>query len=302
MTRLKIKLIYPSLIGFFGIVVLWQAIVVLGGYESTLLPPPVDVAKALVTLFVEGVIWEHIQASLLRFFGGYTLAVIVAIILGLILGRMVKLWSIIDPIVQVLRPVSPIAWSPFIVLWFGIGNMSTIVIIFFAAFFPVLLSTVGAVRKVDSVYLNIAANFELTKYQLLVKVVFPSAFPGIANGLRMAIGSAWIFLVAGEMVGAQSGLGYLIVNSKSSLSFDVVLAAILIIGILGFLIDKAIRYVESWVMTVWSGVQTERNKRVIGSLKLRELARVYRSYFEKVGSGTRQTDKEVEEKEVTPKS
>jgi len=243
----------PALIGFVGLVILWQVIVVVGDYEAALLPPPINVAKALVALFAEGVIWEHIQISLFRFVSGYISAVIAAIILGLILGRMVRLWSVIDPIVQVLRPVSPIAWSPFIVLWFGIGNMPAIVIIFIAAFFPVLLSTVSAVRKVDQVYLRVAANFELTKAQLLLKVVFPAAFPMIANGLHMAIGTAWIFLVAGEMVGAQSGLGYLIVDSRNSLSLDVVLAAIILIGLLGLLLDKGIRYFESWVAKIWGG-------------------------------------------------
>lgn len=261
----------PVLIGFVLLTAFWQFIVIIDNSENALLPAPIEVVKAIISLLAGGVIWEHILVSLFRFLGGYTSAVIVAIILGLILGRAVKLWSIIDPIVQVLRPVSPVAWSPFIVLWFGIGNMSTMVIIFFAAFFPVLLSTVGAVRKVDPIYLSVAANFELTKSQLFIKVLFPAAFPAIANGLRMAIGSAWIFLVAGEMAGTESGLGYLIVNSNVSLSFDFVLAAIVIIGLLGFLIDRSIRYFENRLISIWGGVHTERNKSVIDWLKPREL-------------------------------
>lgn len=264
---MKLKGISPAIIGFILLTVFWQFIVMIDHNERAIIPAPVDVIKALVTLMAEGVIWEHILVSVFRFVGGYTTAVIVAIILGLMLGRMVKLWSIIDPIVQVLRPISPVAWSPFIVLWFGIGNMSIMVIIFFAAFFPVLLSTVGAVRKVDPIYLNIAANFELSKYQLFAKVLFPAAFPNIANGLRMAIGSAWIFLVAGEMIDTQSGLGYLIVESKDALNFEFVLAAIMMIGFLGFLIDKGIRYVEGLVMKSWGGIQKESNKGVISWLK-----------------------------------
>lgn len=253
MLHLKVNRIVPAIVGFVGLIIIWQLIIVIGKYEAALLPSPANVAEAFIDLFAEGVIWEHIGISLYRFAVGYIAAVIVAVILGLLLGRMLRLWNFIDPVVQVLRPVSPIAWSPFIVLWFGIGNMPAIVIIFIAAFFPVLLSTVAAVRKVDQIYLRVAANFELSKMQLLLKVVFPAAFPMIANGLHMAIGSAWIFLVAGEMVGAQSGLGYLIVDSRNSLSLDVVLAAIIIIGLLGLLIDKAIRYFENWVTKIWGG-------------------------------------------------
>ncbi len=122
------------------------------------------------------------------FFSGYLLAVVVAVILGLFLGRWSKVWSILDPIVQVLRPVSPIAWSPFIVLWFGIGNMPAIVIIFIAAFFPVLLSTVSAVKKVDNVYLRVAANFEMSQFHLLKKNSLSSCLSNdckwLAHGFR----------------------------------------------------------------------------------------------------------------------
>lgn len=247
------KKVLPVTIGFASILSLWQLIVVIGNYESALLPPPLKVGEAIVELFTEGVIWEHIQISLYRFFVGYFFAAIFGILFGLILGRMKILWSVIDPVVQVIRPISPIAWSPFIVLWFGIGNIPAIVIIFIAAFFPILLSTVAAVRKVDEVYIRVAKNFELPHFQLLLKVVFPAAFPMITNGLHMAIGSAWIFLVAGEMIGAQSGLGYLIVDSRNSLSLDVVLASIIIIGLLGLLLDKSIRYFENWVTKIWGG-------------------------------------------------
>jgi len=247
------KKIGPILLGLILLLCIWQLVTVIGGHDATLFPPPLDVLTALYEIIKDGSIFEHIQISLFRFFSGYLLAVVVAVILGLFLGRWSKVWSILDPIVQVLRPVSPIAWSPFIVLWFGIGNMPAIVIIFIAAFFPVLLSTVSAVKKVDNVYLRVAANFEMSQFHLLKKIVFPAAFPMIANGLHMALGSAWIFLVAGEMVGAQSGLGFLIVDARNSLSLDLVMAAIIVIGLLGLLLDKAIRYFEIWVTKIWGG-------------------------------------------------
>lgn len=243
----------PYLAGLIIVIVVWQLAIWVGGFEEALFPPPLVVWTALLAMIKDGSIFEHILISFFRFLTGYILAVVVAVILGLILGRLGSVWAVIDPIVQVLRPVSPIAWSPFIVLWFGIGNVPAIVIIFIAAFFPVLLSTVSAVKKVDNIYLRVAANFEMRRTQLLWKIVLPATFPMIANGLHMALGSAWIFLVAGEMVGAQSGLGFLIIDARNAMTLDVVMATIIVIGLLGLLLDKAIRYFEKWVTRIWGG-------------------------------------------------
>lgn len=207
----------------------------------------------LYEMLISKTLFEDVGISLVRFFIGYFIAVMSGIILGLILGQLPRVWLLVDPITQLLRPISPIAWFPFIILWFGIGDLPAIVIIFIAAFFPVLLTTVGAVRNVNLIYLKVATNFEISKIHLLTKVILPAAFPLIANGLHIALGSAWIFLVAGEMVGAQSGLGFLIVDARNSLSLDVVLAAIIVIGIIGLLLDLAIRYFEIWIRRIWGG-------------------------------------------------
>jgi NitT/TauT family transport system permease protein len=239
------------IIGFSILIAIWQTMIMIGNYEEALFPSPLKVGKGIWLLITNGTLLVHLKVSFIRFLIGYLSAVIIAVILGLILGRLAKLWNIIDPIVQVLRPISPIAWSPFIVLWFGIGDIPAIVIIFIAAFFPVLLSTVSAVKKVDRTYLKVAENFEIKQPHLMTKIIFPAAFPFIANGLHIAIGTAWIFLVAGEMVGAQSGLGYLIVDARNSLRLDLVLAGIIFIGILGLILDKAIQLFERWVEKQW---------------------------------------------------
>lgn len=244
------KFLY-TLIGFTLLLLVWQTIIFFGHYEEALFPSPLKVGEGIVTLIQNGTLIEHIRISLIRFFIGYLSAVTVAIFLGLFLGRTKWLWTILDPIVQILRPISPIAWAPFIVLWFGIGDIPAIVIIFIAAFFPVLLSTVSAVRKINPTYLKVAANFEIKQPALLFKVIFPAAFPHIANGLHLALGTAWIFLVSGEMIGAQSGLGYLIIDARNSLRLDHVLAGIIFIGLLGLLLDKAIHLFERWVEKQW---------------------------------------------------
>ncbi|EKN64329.1 ABC transporter permease [Schinkia azotoformans] len=248
---IKLKTIINAFIGFSILIIIWQMIIIIGQYDSALFPSPLHVWDGLVSLIQDGTMFTNIQVSIMRFLVGYISAVLTAVILGLILGRIPILWGVIDPIAQVLRPISPIAWSPFIVLWFGIGDIPAIVIIFIAAFFPVLLSTVSGVKKVDQTYLKVSQNFGVKKLELLRKVIFPATFPYIANGLHIAVGTAWIFLVAGEMVGAQSGLGYLIVDARNSMRLDLVMTGILLIGIVGLLLDKIVGLFESWINQIW---------------------------------------------------
>ncbi|MDE6103491.1 MAG: ABC transporter permease subunit, partial [Oscillospiraceae bacterium] len=131
----------------------------------------------------------------------------------------------------------------------------SIVIIFLAAFFPVLLSTVSAVGNIDPIYLKVSKNFGIKQPELTWKVVFPAVFPQIANGIHLALGTAWIFLVAGEMVGAQSGLGYQIIDARNNIRADILLATILVIGIIGILLDGILKFIEKQIFKVWGGVE-----------------------------------------------
>lgn len=256
-TMEKMKKIGTVIVSLTLLILIWEMVVLTGRYEPSLLPSPFEVLKGIGELINDGTLARDFQVSLLRFMIGYLAASVAGIILGLILGYYGKMWDFIDPVVQVLRPVSPIAWFPFIVLWFGIGDLPAIVIIFIAAFYPVLLSTISGVRKVDPIYLKVAQNFGIKQPHLLTKIIFPAAFPLITNGLYMALGSAWVFLVAGEMVGAQSGLGYLIIDARNSIRSDLVLAGIICIGVTGLLLDKTIRLMENWVQKQW-GMSSER--------------------------------------------
>lgn len=238
-------------IGLSLVLVVWEGLILTGKYESALLPSPIIVLQAISDLVVSGLLFTHIKVSLIRFFYGYVSAVILAIGFGLILGWFEKTGDLVDPIFQVLRPISPIAWFPFIVLLLGIGDIPAIVIIAIAAFFPVLLTTISAVKKIDKTYLKVAKNFGIKQPYILTKIVFPAVFPSIVNGLHIAIGTAWVFLVAGEMVGAQSGLGYLIIDARNALRVDLLLAGIISIGLLGLLLDKLILVFEKRVGKMW---------------------------------------------------
>lgn len=249
-------------IHIFGAAILvllfWEALIQAGGYNEALFPSPGKVLTGFIELINDGVLLADIRSSLLRFAAGYLSSVLIAIFLGLILGWYRGIWAYLNPIAQVLRPISPMAWLPFIVLLFGIGEMPALVIIFIAAFFPVLLATVSAVANIDPVYLKVAQNFGIRQPAVLTKIVLPAVFPSIATGLHLALGTAWVFLVAGEMVGAQSGLGFLIIDARNNLRADLLMAAIVVIGILGLVLDSLVHLLETWIYRRW-GLQPERS-------------------------------------------
>jgi len=233
-------------------VAVWQ--VAAGFWLPELFPSPVIVARALGELADSGVLWSNITVSLARFAAAYLAAIVIAVPLGLFLGRNPRCRRAIDPLVQVLRPISPIAWFPLAVLWFGIGNAPAVFIIFLAAFYPVLLATVGAVLGIPPVYLKVAANFGAKPGAVFLRVILPAAFPGIMVGLHIAVGTAWIHLVAGEMLGAQSGLGFMIVDARNFLRTDWIMAGMLVVGLLGLVINLGMRRFEHWLARRWGGV------------------------------------------------
>ena len=245
------------IISFAVLVILWELLAVSGLFPESLFPSPVRTAEALGRRISSGALLLDIGASMYRFFIGYITSVIAAVILGLLLGWFAKAWRYADPVVQFLRPISPVAWLPFIVLWVGIGDVPAIVIIFIAAFFPVLLTTVTAVGNIDPVYLKISDNFGLGRAQTLLGIVFPAIFPQISNALHIAVGTAWIFLVVGEMAGSQSGLGYLITDARNNLQTDTLMAAIIVIGIIGIVLDLLIRHAQQHVDRIWGFSRSE---------------------------------------------
>lgn len=232
-------------------ITIWHLAASSGKYTSYQLPGPAVVYGGLLELLEGGTLWGHIRASLYRFGIAFILAVCAGVSLGLIMGWYTRMLRALDPLVQVLRPISPIAWFPLAVLWFKTGDPPAIFIIFLSAFFPILLSTVSAVRGVDQVYLKVARNFGTRERDMLKKVVIPAAFPNIMVGLHIALGTGWIHLVAGEMLGAQSGLGFLIVDARNFLRTDWVISGMLVIGFLGLLLDRGIGWLEKKAKQSW---------------------------------------------------
>lgn len=251
----KILSIKNVVVSVAVLILIWQILFSVSSYNKALFPSPKMAFDALLEMIENGRLFENIRTSMYRFAVGYSISVISAVILGLILGRIPKVFQYVNPVLQLLRPISPTAWMPFIVLLFGIGDVPAIVIIFIAAFFPVLLSTVAAVGNIDPIYLKVSKNFGIKQPALTWKVIFPAAFPQIANGIHLALGTAWIFLVAGEMIGAQSGLGYQIIDARNNIRADILLATILVIGVIGILLDGILKIIEKAVMRSWGGAE-----------------------------------------------
>ncbi|MBD5143169.1 MAG: ABC transporter permease [Ruminococcus sp.] len=242
------------MISILLVLIIWQIAFSVSNFDNALFPSPLQAFQALLEMISSGVLFVHIGSSMFRFVIGYVSAVIAAVLLGLILGRLPKLFQYINPAVQLLRPISPMAWMPFIVLLFGIGDIPAIVIIFIAGFFPVLLSTVSAVNGIDPIYLKVAKNFGIRQPQAMWKIIFPASFPQIANGIHLALGTAWVFLVAGEMVGAQSGLGYLIIDARNNIRADILLADIIVIGVIGLILDMFLKIAEKQILNAWGDI------------------------------------------------
>jgi len=223
---------------------------------SVIFPTPLAVVTAAVDLARDGTLWDHIGASLLRVGCGFLLAVVVAVPLGLLMGRMTFAYATLNPIFQILRPISPIAWIPLSILWFGVGDASPIFLIFLASVFPLIVQTTAGVHAIERQYLRAAANFGVSRAKLFLEVVIPAALPQVIVGMRVSLGVAWLVVVAAEMIALRSGLGYLIIDSRNAGNrYDLVVAGMIIIGIIGLSLDAVMRRLERLKIVRWRYVR-----------------------------------------------
>lgn len=229
------------------ILALWTLAVKATG--TKIFPTPLDVVRAVISLAEKSLLWRYILDSLTRVFAGYGIAIVVGIPLGFLLGWSESLARAVNPVVQVLRPISPLAWMPLAVIWFGVSNAAPIFLIFLSSFFPIVVAAMNGVRNVPQLYLQAGRNFGLNTPQLMVRIVAPAMLPHIVVGLRIAFGIAWVVLVAAEMIAVDSGLGYLIIDARNAgKRYDLVVAGMLMIGLLGLVLDTLIRRIERAVL------------------------------------------------------
>ncbi|HET9764845.1 MAG TPA: ABC transporter permease [Casimicrobiaceae bacterium] len=246
----KLKQILPPLAVAVALVAVWWIAVV--QTRSVIFPTPLQVLTATIDLAEGGELWNHIGASLFRVGVGFGLAVLIGIPLGLWMGWIREAFDTVNPLVQILRPISPIAWIPIAILWFGVGDLSPIFLIFLSSVFPTVLQTAAGVHTIERQYLRAAENFGVSRGKLFFQVVIPAVLPQIIVGLRVSLGIAWLVVVAAEMIALHSGLGYLIIDSRNAGNrYDLVVAGMIVIGLTGLLLDTMMRRLERLKTVRW---------------------------------------------------
>ena len=245
-----------SLLTLLGALFLWWAVSAWGYVDPLFLPSPQAVLRRMLRLFSAGymdaTVQQHLAASLWRIGLALVAAVLLAIPTGIAIGRNRIAQGILDPLIEFYRPIPPLAYLPLIVIWFGIGEFSKVLLIYLAIFAPITIATAGGVRNVDPVKLRAAQSLGARRRQLLRYVIIPSALPDILTGLRIGLGVGWSTLVASELVAATRGLGFMVQSAGQFLATDVVMAGILIIALVAFVLEIGLRRLQAKLVP-WHG-------------------------------------------------
>ncbi|MGZ7209152.1 MAG: ABC transporter permease [Methanobacterium sp.] len=247
MRKTLIALVLPILI-----LLAWSLLTSFNIIPAYILPSPDDVLNSFLALLGTNELFIDTIATLSRVLTGLLIASVIAIPLGIIMGWSKKVENISNLTVQILRPIPPLAWIPFAMLWFGLGFQSAVFIIFIGTFFPVLLNTIDGVKRINKVFIESAYTLGASERQVLSNVIMPASLPSIFTGLRVGIGIGLMCTVAAEMIAVKSGLGYLIMQSMNLINTGAVIVGMLIIGIIGFIMDYSFRRAEKKYV-LWSG-------------------------------------------------
>ncbi len=225
------------LVVLMGALALWWALASLRVFPESLFPSPLAVARGFGEEIRTGRLFNDIVASLFRVTTGFVLSVVLGTPLGLWLGHQAKARAALLPAINFFRNLSPLAWIPFAILWFGIGDVPAIFLIFMASFFPIVLATMAAYSSVPSVYFRVAENYGYSNRELLTEVTLPAIMPQVITALRVTAGLAWLVVVAAEMIAGRDGLGFAIWDARNGLRMDLLVVGMIVIGLIGVAID-----------------------------------------------------------------
>jgi len=245
-----------SIVTVLFLLVLWAVTTQQGWIKPLFLPAPEAIGNAISQAIngdLDGEpLWVHLATSLLRIMGAFALAVVLGVPLGLAMGMNRVIRGIFDPLIEFYRPLPPLAYLPLMIIWFGIGETSKVLLIFLACFAPVVLAARSGVLSASRDQINAARSMGAGRVQVLLYVVLPAALPEILVGLRIGMGVGWTTLVAAEMIAAHAGIGQMVLNASNFLRTDVVMMGILLIGIFAGLFEFGIRWLER-VLVPWKG-------------------------------------------------
>jgi NitT/TauT family transport system permease protein len=239
------------------LLVLWH--IATANRPGSLIPPPYDVWQELEDLAVGGInddaysgtLLTHLVASMSRVYGGFALALAAALPLGMLIGRVKLVRQLVDPTIQILRPVPVTAWLPLSMIIFGLGPRSALFLVFLGAFYPILVNTIFGVRSVEPRLFEAASMLGCTGSAQFFRVVLPAALPSIFTGMRLGLGFAWVVIVVGEMTGVPTGLGAIIMEARQLSRTEIVISGMIVIGVFGFLSDQLVMWIGRRLLA-WS--------------------------------------------------
>lgn len=232
------------------ILIIWECADLAGILKPYTMPAPGKIVQTTIDYIQKGKLQTNIWVSLVRVLEGFFVALATAFVLGIGASVFQKFDTFTDLVLQILRPIPPIAWIPLAILWFGIGQSSKIFIIFIGAFFPIFVNIVDGVKSIDHKYFELADVYEVPKYKLISQIIIPGALPSIMTGIRVGLGNAWVCVVAAEMIGATSGVGYMLSDGRSLSRPDIVILGMLIVGIVGKLMDDVLLWLRAKLI-IW---------------------------------------------------
>lgn len=254
------------------LLLLWEACARAGFVSEVVMPAPSAVAakwwasvlpaqardaatQSWLAWALSGEMLHDAVASLYRVLVGFVVGAGLALPFGLLMGASPRLYALFNPLLQVLRPIPPIAYIPLAILWFGLGNPPSVFLIAIGAFFPVLMNTIAGVRQVDGIYLRAARNLGVTQWTMFLRVILPAATPYILAGVRIGIGTAFIVVIVSEMIAVNDGLGFRILEAREFMWSDKIIAGMLTIGLLGLLIDTAVSRLNNHLLRWHRGLE-----------------------------------------------
>jgi taurine transport system permease protein len=250
------KTVWLSLASIAFFFAVWWLVTAMGWVKPLFVPPPMAIVTKFIDIWNEGFtgtpFLEHVWISTLRVFGAFALACLIGLPLGLAMGMSPVMSGIFDPPIEFYRPIPPLAYLPLMIIWFGIGETSKVLLIFLSVFAPVVLGARSGVKSAAIEQIHAAYSFGATRWQVMRHVILPSAMPEILTAMRIGIGFGWTTLVAAEMVAATKGLGYMVLTASQFLQTPVVILGIFIIAIIAFAFDMLVRLLERRLVP-WKG-------------------------------------------------
>lgn len=243
--------ILKKILPFLALILLWQLVSWLGLLNADIVPGPAAVFKSFLKMLYSGDLLLDIFYSVKRVFIGFIFAAVFGVTLGVLLSYFKRASFIFTPIFELLRPIPPIAWIPIAILWFGLGDKPAYFIVFVGSFFPIFINSFWGIRETKTIHLNVARNFGASSLILFTDVLLPCSLPRILHGLRIGLGLAWTSVISAELVGAQSGLGYMIQLNRIMLKTSNIIAGMVVIGMIGFTMNYFIHILEK-KLTLWN--------------------------------------------------